>query len=111
VRERWSSSGRRRGFYFIEVNPRIQVEHTVTEMVLGVDLVQAQIRIAEGHDLGAGIPDPGSPTPTGYAIQCRVTTEDPENDFSRTRDGSCTTARPAGSACGSTVPRRSPEGT
>ena len=67
--------------YFIEVNPRIQVEHTVTEMVLGVDLVQAQIRIAEGHDLaGAWIPDP-VPEPRGYAIQCRVTTEDPENDF------------------------------
>lgn len=69
------------GYYFIEVNPRIQVEHTVTEMVLEVDLVQAQIRIAEGHDLaGAWIPDP-VPEPRGYAIQCRVTTEDPENDF------------------------------
>jgi len=68
-------------FYFIEVNPRIQVEHTVTEIVLGVDLVQAQIRIAEGHDLaGAGIPDP-VPAPRGFAIQCRVTTEDPENGF------------------------------
>jgi pyruvate carboxylase len=67
--------------YFIEVNPRIQVEHTVTEMVLGLDLVQAQIRIAEGHDLaGAGIPDP-VPSPRGFAIQCRVTTEDPENGF------------------------------
>ena len=68
-------------YYFIEVNPRIQVEHTVTELVLGIDLVQAQIRIAEGHDLeGAGIPRP-LPEPKGYAIQCRVTTEDPENDF------------------------------
>ena len=68
-------------YYFIEVNPRIQVEHTVTELVLGVDLVQAQIRIAEGHDLaGAWIPQP-VPAPKGYAIQCRVTTEDPENDF------------------------------
>ncbi len=68
-------------YFFIEVNPRIQVEHTVTEMVLGLDLVQAQIRIAEGHDLaGAWIPDP-IPEPRGYAIQCRVTTEDPENDF------------------------------
>ena len=68
-------------YYFIEVNPRIQVEHTVTELVLGIDLVQAQIRIAEGHDLeGAGIPTP-VPEPRSYAIQCRVTTEDPENDF------------------------------
>ena len=68
-------------YYFIEVNPRIQVEHTVTELVLGIDLVQAQIRIAEGHDLeGAGIPRP-LPEPKGYAIQCRVTTEDPENGF------------------------------
>jgi pyruvate carboxylase len=68
-------------YFFIEVNPRIQVEHTVTEMVLGVDLVQGQIRIAEGHDFaGAGIPDP-APEPMGYAIQCRVTTEDPEHDF------------------------------
>ena len=68
-------------FYFLEVNPRVQVEHTVTEMVLGVDIVQAQIRIAEGHDLqGAGVPDP-IPEPRGFAIQCRVTTEDPENDF------------------------------
>ena len=67
--------------YFIEVNPRIQVEHTVTEMVLGIDLVQAQIRVAEGHDLaGAWVPQP-VPEPRGFAIQCRVTTEDPENDF------------------------------
>ena len=68
-------------YYFIEVNPRIQVEHTVTEMVLGIDLVQAQIRLTEGHDLaGAWVPQP-VPAPRGYAIQCRVTTEDPENDF------------------------------
>ena len=68
-------------FYFIEVNARIQVEHTVTELVMGVDLVQAQIRVAEGATLGEiGIPDE-IPEPSGYAIQCRVTTEDPENDF------------------------------
>ena len=68
-------------FHFIEVNPRIQVEHTVTELVLGVDIVQAQIRIAEGHDLAsAGLPDP-IPDARGFAIQCRVTTEDPERDF------------------------------
>jgi len=68
-------------FYFIEVNPRIQVEHTVTELVMGVDLVQAQIRVAEGRTLAEiGLPDV-IPEPVGYAIQCRVTTEDPEQDF------------------------------
>jgi pyruvate carboxylase len=69
------------GFYFIEVNPRIQVEHTVTELVMGIDLVQAQIRVAEGWTLEQlGLPE-RIPEPRGYAIQCRVTTEDPENDF------------------------------
>jgi pyruvate carboxylase len=68
-------------FYFIEVNPRIQVEHTVTELVMGIDLVQAQIRVAEGWTLERiGLPEE-IPEPRGYAIQCRVTTEDPENDF------------------------------
>jgi pyruvate carboxylase len=67
--------------YFIEVNPRIQVEHTVTEQVTMVDLVQAQIRIAGGttlHELGL---DQDRITARGCAIQCRVTTEDPENEF------------------------------
>lgn len=71
-------------YYFIEVNPRIQVEHTITELVLGVDLVQAQLRLAEGHllsDLGTILPDPANLSPRGCAIQCRVTTEDPENNF------------------------------
>lgn len=71
-------------FYFIEVNPRIQVEHTITELVTGVDLVQAQIRIAEGHPLpspGIGIPSQEAISMRGYAIQCRVTTEDPDNGF------------------------------
>jgi pyruvate carboxylase len=68
-------------FYFIEVNARIQVEHTVTELVMGVDLVQAQIRVAEGETLAEiGLPDT-MPEPNGFAIQCRVTTEDPEQDF------------------------------
>ncbi|NCB62323.1 MAG: pyruvate carboxylase [Clostridia bacterium] len=70
--------------YFIEMNPRIQVEHTVTEMVYGVDLVRAQILIAEGHPLtypDIGIPGQESVQPRGYAIQCRVTTEDPANNF------------------------------
>ncbi len=70
--------------YFIEVNPRIQVEHTVTEWITGVDLIQAQIRIAEGARIGApesGIPRQDAIPLYGHAIQCRVTTEDPENNF------------------------------
>lgn len=71
-------------YYFIEMNPRIQVEHTVTEMVTGIDLVRAQILIAEGRPLSdpeIGIPDQESVRLNGYAIQCRVTTEDPANNF------------------------------
>jgi pyruvate carboxylase len=71
-------------FYFIEVNPRIQVEHTVTEMVTGVDLVKAQIRIAQGGRIGeedSGVPRQEEIRISGHAMQCRVTTEDPENGF------------------------------
>jgi pyruvate carboxylase len=71
-------------FYFIEVNPRIQVEHTVTEMVTGVDLVRAQILIAQGcamHDAPLGVPAQDRMPSNGFAMQCRVTTEDPENRF------------------------------
>ncbi len=71
-------------FYFIEVNPRIQVEHTVTEVVTGVDLVKAQIRIAQGARIGAnesGVPAQEGIRPRGYGMQCRITTEDPENQF------------------------------
>ncbi|WP_170006873.1 pyruvate carboxylase [Bacillus fonticola] len=71
-------------FYFIEVNPRIQVEHTITEMVTGVDLVQAQLYVAMGHHLGdpeIGLADQEKVQLNGYAIQSRVTTEDPANDF------------------------------
>ena len=71
-------------FYFIEVNPRIQVEHTVTEEVTGVDLVRAQLLIAQGHKLHEapiGIPTPDKLATNGFAMQCRVTTEDPENKF------------------------------
>ncbi len=71
-------------FYFIEVNPRIQVEHTVTEQVTGIDIVKSQIRMAEGRKIG----DPDSFVPkqpnirlSGHALQCRITTEDPENSF------------------------------
>ncbi len=71
-------------FYFIEVNPRIQVEHTVTEMVTGVDLVKSQIAIAQGRTLDDPEIDLKSQADVhvqGYALQCRVTTEDPENKF------------------------------
>ncbi|AXC48372.1 pyruvate carboxylase [Paracoccus suum] len=70
-------------FFFIEVNPRVQVEHTVTEEVTGIDIVQAQIRIAEGETLAAatGAPSQADITLSGHAIQCRVTTEDPQNNF------------------------------
>jgi len=71
-------------FYFIEVNPRIQVEHTVTEAVTGIDIVRAQIRIAEGARIGdpdSGVPKQEDIRLNGYAMQCRVTTEDPENNF------------------------------
>ncbi|MDB4894755.1 MAG: pyruvate carboxylase, partial [Firmicutes bacterium] len=70
-------------YYFMEVNPRVQVEHTITEMVTGLDIVQAQIRIAEGAPLAdaLGVPTQAQIERRGYAIQCRVTTEDPGNDF------------------------------
>ncbi len=69
--------------YFIEMNPRIQVEHTVTEMTTGVDLVQSQILIAEGYALDSPQVNirQSEIKPSGYAIQCRVTTEDPMNGF------------------------------
>ena len=71
-------------YYFIEMNPRIQVEHTVTEMVTGVDLVRAQILVAEGYPLSTpeiGLSSQDDVHINGYAIQCRVTTEDPKNNF------------------------------
>jgi pyruvate carboxylase len=70
-------------YYFMEVNPRIQVEHTITEMITGLDIAQAQIRIAEGArlDEAIGAPSQAQIERRGYAIQCRVTTEDPTNDF------------------------------
>ncbi|MFT3835863.1 MAG: pyruvate carboxylase [Myxococcaceae bacterium] len=71
-------------FYFIEVNARLQVEHTVTEQVTGIDLVQAQIHVAEGEPLGSpkiGLASQASVATRGYAIQLRVTTEDPANNF------------------------------
>lgn len=70
--------------YFIEVNPRIQVEHTVTEMITNIDLVKAQLFIAGGYKLSdkqIKIQNQASVVVTGYALQCRITTEDPGNDF------------------------------
>ncbi|SDX34640.1 pyruvate carboxylase [Salimicrobium album] len=71
-------------FFFIEVNPRVQVEHTITEMITGIDIVQTQIKVAEGHPLFEsyiGIPSQENLVTSGYAIQSRVTTEDPLNNF------------------------------
>lgn len=71
-------------FYFIEVNPRVQVEHTITEMITGIDIVQSQILIADGYSLHSkeiGIPVQEDIQINGYAIQSRVTTEDPLNQF------------------------------
>src|SRR3954453_15303352 len=74
----------RHEWFFIEMNPRIQVEHTVTEVITGLDLVRAQILIAQGYSLHSrevGMPLQNDITPKGFAIQCRLTTEDPENKF------------------------------
>ncbi|WP_407713746.1 pyruvate carboxylase [Comamonas testosteroni] len=78
-------------FYFIEVNPRIQVEHTVTELITGVDIVKSQLRISEGGRIGvteegrathaSGVPAQADIRLNGTAVQCRITTEDPENGF------------------------------
>lgn len=71
-------------FYFIEVNPRVQVEHTVTEMITGIDIVQTQIKVAEGYALDSdeiGIKSQKDVRCLGNAIQCRITTEDPMNNF------------------------------
>ena len=76
-----ADSGR---FYFIEVNPRIQVEHTVTECATGIDLVKAQLRIAGGARIGtpeSGVPPQEQIRISAHALQCRITTEDPENNF------------------------------
>ncbi|MBB3563619.1 pyruvate carboxylase [Rhizobium sp. BK512] len=71
-------------FYFIEVNPRIQVEHTVTEVVTGIDIVKAQIHILDGFAIGteeSGVPKQADIRLNGHALQCRITTEDPEHNF------------------------------
>ncbi len=71
-------------FYFIEVNPRVQVEHTVTEEVTGIDIIKAQIHLVDGHKIGtpeSGVPKQGGIKLNGHALQCRITTEDPEQNF------------------------------
>lgn len=71
-------------YYFIEMNPRVQVEHTVTEMITGVDIVQSQILIAQGYKLESekiNIKSQDDIQLRGYSIQCRITTEDPKNKF------------------------------
>ncbi|MGL5756267.1 MAG: pyruvate carboxylase [Paraclostridium sp.] len=71
-------------FYFIEMNPRVQVEHTVTEMITGIDIVQSQILIAQGYKLEdeqINIKSQDDIQVRGYSIQCRITTEDPKNNF------------------------------
>jgi len=73
-----------REWFFIEMNPRIQVEHTVTEQITGIDLVRAQILIAQGaalHGSELALPKQKDIPRMGFAVQCRVTTEDPENKF------------------------------
>lgn len=71
-------------FYFIEVNPRIQVEHTVTEEITNIDIVKCQILVAQGMKLShedIGLGDQKNVSLSGFAVQCRVTTEDPANNF------------------------------
>jgi len=71
-------------YYFIEMNPRIQVEHTITEMTTGIDIVQSQLLIAQGYPLHSpeiNIPSQEAIQPRGFSIQCRITTEDPLNNF------------------------------
>jgi pyruvate carboxylase len=70
--------------YFIEVNPRVQVEHTITEVITGIDIVRSQICIASGYKLSSpevGINSQRDISCRGFAVQCRITTEDPEQDF------------------------------
>jgi len=86
-------------WFFIEVNPRIQVEHTVTEMVTGIDLVRSQILVAQGYRLREAplsLPEQEDISSKGFAIQCRITTEDPENNFSPDYGRITTYRSPAG---------------
>jgi pyruvate carboxylase len=87
------------GWYFIEVNPRVQVEHTVTEMVTGIDVVRCQIQIAQGlalHGPEINLPAQQDIVVHGFALQCRVTTEDPQTtSFPITARSTLIARRPA----------------
>jgi pyruvate carboxylase len=86
-------------WYFIEVNPRIQVEHTVTEVVTGIDIVRSQILVAQGHKLHEeplSLPQQNKIPLYGAALQCRVTTEDPEKNFAPDYGRISTYRSPAG---------------
>src|SRR5947199_5289744 len=88
-----------RAFYFLEVNPRLQVEHTVTEEVTGIDIVKAQLRIAAGARIGdpdSGVPPQKAITLSGHALQCRVTTEDPARSFTPAHGRLTSCRTPAG---------------
>jgi pyruvate carboxylase len=88
-----------RKWYFIEVNPRIQVEHTVTEMITGIDLVRSQILVAQGcelHEEPLNLPQQKDIPLHGAALQCRVTTEDPEQNFAPDYGKLSTYRSPAG---------------
>jgi len=88
-----------RKWYFIEVNPRIQVEHTVTEMITGIDLVRSQILVAQGHQLHdppMALPKQENIPLNGSALQCRVTTEDAEKNFAPDYGKISTYRSPAG---------------
>lgn len=92
------TEGERAGQHvFIEMNPRIQVEHTVTEEITDVDLVQTQLRIASGESFGSIGLSQDDIQPRGFAMQCRITTEDPASDF-RPDTGKITTYRSPGGA-------------
>ena len=86
-------------WYFIEVNPRIQVEHTVTEMITGIDIVRSQILVAQGyklHEAPIALPTQENIPLHGAALQCRVTTEDPQNNFAPDYGKISTYRSPAG---------------
>lgn len=86
-------------WFFIEVNPRVQVEHTVTETVVGIDIVQSQILIAQGfrlHEPPLSLPEQKDVNVRGFALQCRITTEDPESQFAPDYGRITTYRSPAG---------------